>query len=105
VYTIAAPAPPPSVQIHAQYDGDGNKLVLTSKTALGTITIKLLDHHRVPFATKRIAVKAGDTALPFAKGKRIGALYVEIGDFRDFVIADAYGELAAQWGEPPPKQE
>jgi hypothetical protein len=104
-YTIAAAPPPPSVQIHTEYGEDANKVTLTSKTALGPITIKLLDHHRVPFATKRLTIKPGDTALPFAKQKRIGALYVEIGDFRDFVIANAYGELVAQWGEPPPKQE
>ena len=32
----------------------------------------------------------------------VAGVSVEIGSFRDFVVADAYGEINGQWGTPPP---
>jgi hypothetical protein len=32
---------------------------------------------------------------------RIDGVFVELGDFRDFAVADGNGEIHAQWGKPP----
>jgi hypothetical protein len=98
-YTIAAPPSPPSLQL--DYDAASRRLVLTSDSALGPATIKALDHHRVAIATARATVKRGETKIPI-KTKGVSGFYVELGDFRDFVVEDAYGEIHGQWGRPPP---
>ena len=100
-YTIAAPPPPSSVQL--RYDAAARQLVLTSDRALGPATIKALDHHRVAVGTVRAIVKKGETRVAI-KNKRIAGVFVEVGDFRDFVVADAYGEIRGRWGTPPPEQ-
>jgi hypothetical protein len=100
-YTIAAPPTPSSLELH--YDAQARQLVLTSDRALGRATIKALNHHRVAVETLRAIVKAGETRIA-VKNKRIGGVFVRLGDFRDFVVADAYGEIKAQWGMPPPEQ-
>jgi hypothetical protein len=100
-YTIAAPPPPSSLQL--RYDAEARRLVLTSDRALGPATIKALDHHHVPVETVRATIKQGETKVA-VKSKRIAGVFVEIGDFRDFVVADAYGEIRGQWGTPPPDQ-
>jgi hypothetical protein len=100
-YTIAAPPPPSSLQL--RYDAEARQLVLTSDRALGPATIKALDHHRVAVGTVRAIVKKGETRVAI-KIKRIAGFFVEVGEFRDFVVADAYGEIRGQWGTPPPEQ-
>lgn len=99
-YTIA-PAPGPS-SLQLRYDPETRQLVLTSDRALGPLTIKLLDHHRVALRTMRATVGKGETVVPI-KDKRLGGMYLEIGKFRDFVVADAYGQIRGQWGKPPPE--
>jgi hypothetical protein len=100
-YMIAAAPPPPSLQLH--YDAEARQLVLTSDRALGQATIKVLDHHRVAIETRRATVKQGETRVAI-ESKRMAGVFVEIGDFRDFVVADAYGEINGQWGTPPAAQ-
>jgi hypothetical protein len=80
-----------------------NALVLNSDHALGRGTIKVLDHHRVAIATLRATVKPGETRVAI-KDKRIDGVFVELGDFRDFVVADGNGEVHAQWGTPAPER-
>jgi len=102
-YTVAAAPPPASLQM--RYDSEAKQLVFTSQTDVGTIAIRTLDHHRVPFgATKRVAVKAGETKLSFTAGNNVGGIYFDGGAFRDYVVRDAYGQLIGQWGTPPPEQ-
>lgn len=48
-------------------------------------------------------VKRGETRVAI-KDKRIDGVFVELGDFRDWVVADAYGEIRGQWGTPPPER-
>jgi hypothetical protein len=100
-YTIA-PAPGPS-SLQLRYDAETRQLVLTSDRALGSATIKVLDHHRVALRALRASVRQGETRIAL-KDKRIGGLYVEIGAFRDFVVSDAYGQIQGQWGKPPPER-
>lgn len=100
-YTIPAGPAPSSLQL--KYDRETHALVLTSDQVLGRATIKLLDHHRLPFATLHASVKQGEIKVP-VDDKRMDGVYVEIGGFRDFVVADAYGEITGQWGKPPPDQ-
>ena len=100
-YTVAAAPQPSSLQLH--YDPEARRLVLTSDRALGRATIKVLDHHRVAIETRHATVKQGETRVAI-KNKRIAGVFVELGDFRDFVVADAYGEIRGQWGTPPPEQ-
>jgi hypothetical protein len=100
-YAIAAPPPPSSLQL--RYDPEARQLVLTSDRTLGPATIKALDHHRVAIEVRRLVVKKGETRLAI-RDKRIGGIFVQIGEFRDFAVADAYGEIRGQWGTPPPEQ-
>jgi hypothetical protein len=99
-YTIA-PVPQPS-SLQLSYDADARQLVLTSDRALGPATIKVLDHHRVAVRTVRATVGKGETRIAI-KDKRMAGVFVEIGKFRDFVVTDAYGQIQAQWGKPPPE--
>ena len=80
-----------------------NALVLNSDHALGRATIKVLDHHRVAIETLHATVKPGETRVAI-KDKRIDGVIVELGDFRDFVVADGNGEIHGQWGTPPPER-
>jgi hypothetical protein len=100
-YTIAAAPAPSSLQL--RYDAARRQLVLTSDRALGPAMIKALDHHRVAVETVRATVKKGETRVAI-KNKRIAGVFVQVGEFRDFVVADAYGEIKGQWGTPPPEQ-
>ena len=63
----------------------------------------MLDHHRVAIETLHATVKPGETRVAI-KDKRIAGVFIELGGFRDFVVADAYGEIRGQWGKPPPDQ-
>jgi hypothetical protein len=100
-YTIAAPPQPSSLQL--RYDAEARQLVLTSDRDLGPATLRMLDHHRVAVATLRAVVKKGETRIAITN-KRMTGVAVEIGAFRDVVVADAYGEIRGQWGTPPPEQ-
>jgi hypothetical protein len=51
----------------------------------------------------RTMVKKGETRVAI-KEKRIAGVSVRVGEFRDFVAADAYGGIRGQWGTPPPEQ-
>ena len=101
-YTIAAP-PQQLASLELRYDAEARQLVLTSDRALGSVTLKALDHHRVAVETVRAAVGKGETRVAI-KDRRIAGVFVEIGEFRDFVVADAYGTIQRQWGNPPPEQ-
>ncbi len=98
-YTIPAAPPPSSLQL--RYDAEARQFVLTSDRALGWATIKALDHHHVAIETVRAIVKKGETRVAIKK-KRIAGVFVQVGEFRDFVAADAYGGIRGQWGTRPP---
>ena len=101
-YTVAAPPVPSSLQL--RYDTEKKQLVLTSDRPLGAATIKVLDHHRVAIETARTSVKKGETRLGL-RNKLLGAISIQVGEFRDVVVADAYGEIKGQWGTPPPEPQ
>ncbi len=101
-YTLAAPAAAPSLTI--QYDRDRG-VVIEAPEALGAATVKLLDHHRVPLATRKVTLKAGETVVPLRSRKQVGAVYIEIGAFRDWVVADSYGGVSGQLGPVPDEPE
>jgi hypothetical protein len=63
------------------------------------VTIKLLDHHRVPLATLSQPIQAGETVFAFHRKKKVGAVYVVVGAFRDWVVGDSYGEIYGGWGK------
>jgi hypothetical protein len=63
----------------------------------------VLDHHRVAIETLHATVKPGETRVAI-KDKRIDGVSVELGDFRDFVVADGNGGIHGQWGTPPPER-
>ncbi len=99
-YTLAAPAPRPHM-LRVSVDEHG-KVTVTTDRALGAATIRILDHHRVPIASKQGKLVDGDTVFEFNTRKQVGAVYVEIGAFRDWIVADAYDHIEnAGWGERP----
>ena len=100
-YTIPAAPPPSSLQL--RYDAEARQFVLTSDRALGRATIKALDHHHLAVETMRAIVNKGETRVPIKK-RRIAGVFVQVGEFRDFVAADGYGAIKGQWGRPPPEQ-
>ncbi len=63
----------------------------------------MLDHHRVAIEILHATVKPGETRVAI-KDKRIDGVFVELGDFRDFVVADGNGGIHGQWGTPPPER-
>ncbi len=102
-YTIARPGAPP--QLTLAYNAELRQVVLRAAHGLGPATIKILDHHRVPLATRRVTIAAGETAIRFRTSAEVGAVYLQVGAFRDWVIGDSYGEIAGQWGQPPEATE
>lgn len=106
-YTIAAHGTRP--QLALRYDPETGDVIVKSAGALGPATIKLLDHHRVPLATRTQAIAGGETVFAFhrkSKGKsNVGAVYVSIGAFRDWVVGDSYGQISDQWGKLPDGDE
>jgi hypothetical protein len=95
-YTVASPAARP--QLEVRYDRETGNVVVHAEAELGRATIKLLDHHRVALATRTQAIQPGETVFAFRRKSKVGALYLQIGAFRDWVVGDAYGDIADQWG-------
>ena len=52
----------------------------------------MLDHQRVAIETLHATVKPGETRVAI-KDKRIDGVFVELGDFRDFGVADGNGGI------------
>ncbi|HWO17214.1 MAG TPA: DUF3160 domain-containing protein [Kofleriaceae bacterium] len=98
-YTLAAPAVAPSIRV--AYDPQRG-VVIEAAAALGTATVKILDHHRVPLAARTARIAAGETVIPLRSRKQVGAVYIELGKYRGWVVADSYGQINAQLGPPPP---
>ena len=98
-YTIAAPAARPALAV--RYDSGTADVLVKAGRALGAATIKLLDHHRVPLATRKQAIGEGETVFAFHRKSKVGAIYLQIGAFRDWVVGDAYGEITEEWGKLP----
>jgi hypothetical protein len=101
-YTLPGAPPPPSLAVRREEDGE-HALVFTSDRDLGMATIKLLDHHRLPFKTLRLKLARGDTRVKVARRPALGAIYIEAGAWRDFVVAGTYGEIEQTWGARPPQ--
>lgn len=97
-YTVADPATRPALTLH--YDAGTGNVIIRSE-ALGPATVKILDHHRVPLATRRQTLVDGENVFAFRRKAKVGAVYLQIGAFRDWVVGDSYGEIARQWGEVP----
>jgi hypothetical protein len=91
-YEVPAP-PEPSfrVQHETRWNVEPKQFVLTfeSKTALGNVTVELLDHHRVPIAKASRYVGAGQTTLafPYNEDQRAETIHFQVG-------------LWHGWGEP-----
>ncbi|TMQ05475.1 MAG: DUF3160 domain-containing protein [Deltaproteobacteria bacterium] len=104
-YTIAGPAARPALRL--RYDTETGNVIVEAAAALGPATIKLLDHHRVPLATRTQRVEDGETAFAFPKklAGKVGAVYVVIGAFRDWAVGDSYGQIATQWGKLEASEE
>jgi hypothetical protein len=99
-YTTGAPAPAaPRLEVHL--DRQTGTLTLRSPTALGKATIQTLDHHRVALATRTVELAAGDTTLQVAHIRQVGALYLQIGAWRDWALPDSYDEINERWSQPP----
>ena len=96
-YTIADPGTRPALEL--RYDTETGDVTLKADHALGPATVKLLDHHRVPLTTKQQAIKQGDNVFAFHKKSKVGAVYIQIGAFRDWVVGDSYGQISADWGK------
>jgi len=96
-YTIANPATAPALAL--RYDPETGDVIVKADHALGPATVKLLDHHRVPLQAKKQAVNEGDTVFAFHKKSKVGAVYIQIGAFRDWVVGDSYGQISEQWGK------
>ncbi|MBA3540350.1 MAG: DUF3160 domain-containing protein, partial [Deltaproteobacteria bacterium] len=91
-YTTAAGAPP-QLDLEQEWteDGDSMKFVVTAPAAIGPVTLELLDHHRVPFATVTQEVKAGTTELRVRGArKRLEMLHLRVGAFNAW--AEAQGD-------------
>jgi hypothetical protein len=76
-YTVAAPARP---AFNALVDPDGDSpqiLTIKARRALGTMTIELLDHHRVPTRKLTRAIRAGANRIPL--NGDFDLLHVQIG--------------------------
>ena len=100
-YTIAdpgaAPGAPPDLAL--RYDRETGDVLVKADHAIGPVTIKLLDHHRVPLATLTQPIQDGETVFAFHRTKKVGAVYVVVGAFRDWVVGDSYGEIYGGWGK------
>lgn len=95
-YTVADPGTRPRLAL--RYDRDTGDVVITADHAIGPATIKLLDHHRVPLATRTQRIEAGETVFAFHRKQHVGAVYVVVGAFRDWIVGDSYGQIGALWG-------
>lgn len=111
-YTIDSAGVAPDgleVSIPHEYDDDG-KLKRAAETAVaikadkdfGKATITLVDHHRVPLATRTVTLKQGESSVSFkVKSAEVDGIYVAIGSWRDWTVGDAYGGVAHRWGRSP----
>lgn len=97
-YTVAVKAAAPRLRVHL--DRETGTLTLTAPAALGAATIKALDHHRVAIAQQRVTIGEGETEVRFGKRAKIGAVYVQIGAWRDWVVGDSYDEINGAWNQP-----
>jgi hypothetical protein len=78
-YTTPAPAATPIAVTADSTFPNGDGLVINAKStrAIGAVTIELLDHHRVPFATLTQSVDASQTAFHFPSSATAGQNMVE----------------------------
>lgn len=88
-----------------RYDPESGNVIVRAEAELGPATIKLLDHHRVPLVTRRETVKPGETVFAFHSKAKVGAIYLQLGAFRDWVVGDSYGQIADEWAKPPASDE
>jgi hypothetical protein len=98
-YTILDPATRPVLAL--RHDPGTGNVIVKSAGGLGPATIKLLDHHRLPLATRTMPLADGETEFPFHRKSGVGAVYVSIGAFRDWVVGDSYGQISTEWGKLP----
>ena len=96
-YTVADPGTAPGLAL--RYDRETGDVIVKADHAIGPATIKLLDHHRVPLATLSQPIHDGETVFAFHSKKKVGAVYVVVGAFRDWVVGDSYGEIYDRWGK------
>lgn len=97
-YTLAAPTGLQTVSV--KYDSDRG-VVITLDADLGAATVKILDHHRVPLASRAVKLRKGENVVPLRSKKRVGAVYVQAGALKGWVVGDSYGGIDGTVGEPP----
>ena len=44
----------------------------------------------------------GSTVFAFHSKAKVGAIYLQLGAFRDWIVGDSYGQISEDWGTPPP---
>jgi hypothetical protein len=59
----------------------------------------------VPLVTRRQVVEQGETVFAFHRKSKVGAVYLQLGAFRDWVVGDSYNNIADEWGKPPASTE
>jgi hypothetical protein len=87
-YTVTATATPPPLHMQQQFVQGGQWVVMNveATAAVGTITLELLDHHRVPMATVTTDIKPGKTQLRLRNPKMEGEmLHLRAGDFQAWI--------------------
>ena len=92
-YTVEATKPPKLVIREAWRDG-ANGFEIVAATAVGPVTLKLLDHHRVPFASQTRTIGAGRTKLWFPEAQFQKAEVVQLvhGTYHQFAQRQTGGE-------------
>jgi hypothetical protein len=106
-YTVTGPAAPPIALIDATDDATARAgarvLRVASSRKLGPVTIELLDHHRVAFASATRAIGPGEVRLRFtpgrpslARGGMVEAVRVKASDF-DVVVPIMKSAMGEGW--------
>lgn len=68
-YTVEASAAPKMIVQETWDDKLGNGFEITAASTIGPVTFRLMDHHRVPYATATKTVKQGRTKILFSNAQ------------------------------------
>jgi hypothetical protein len=92
-YTIAA-GPPPMLDLSENWDQTGWVFEINAPAAVGPITLRLLDHHRMPIATQTKTIGSGKTLIRFADGYRqkVEMLHLQFGAYQAWSVRQMGGD-------------
>ncbi len=84
----------PKLVVQEAWKDNSRGFEIIAATAIGPVTFKLLDHHRVPFASQTKGIGAGRTKFWFSEKQLGKAEMVELvhGTFHDFAQRQTGGE-------------